>query len=98
MPETCASCRFWKEPGARSDYRDPVTGLRVRGESDEDFHARIAQWNALYGECDRPVFCPDEDKVSLDDPPPMVTRDGSEYMAILFTLHTFGCRAWEAKP
>lgn len=90
----CRTCRFWTRPEDRRDYRDPVHVYRPE-DTEAQHEERQQAWNSLYGECGKPVFCPTEDEVSLDDPPPMVTRDGSEYMATLFTLATFACRAWE---
>ena len=82
---TCADCKFWnaKGDGPSLHSKDWETEL-------ESAHRRCLK--ALHGNGDAA-----RSGLHLSDEP-MMTLDGSGYTASLFTLPTFSCAAFEARP
>lgn len=98
---TCATCRHWTPPSERTGYADAITYQGyiegqpyTRDLSDRAIEKTRAS-DVLYGECGAIELC---DDMPVDREPPLATvRDGSDYMATLFTQAEFGCALWAAK-
>jgi len=91
---TCASCRHWNHP--RTDFRDAVRMVdREGGGTFDERHAEQVEADRQYGLCGT-IDLPPERKPG-DQLPLAVAKDGSDYMANLYTLPAFGCAMWEPK-
>lgn len=90
----CGSCRHWRPPEERDDFRQvlrvyPIDGDydRVRGISDTV--------DRMFGTCGAIQL---GDEIREDEAIPFaVTKDGSDYMADLFTRREFGCALHEPR-
>lgn len=97
---TCATCKHWTQPTARTGYADALTytGVATVGETwtpelSDRASSRTKEADLLYGECGAITLCAD---MSLDEDAPLATvRDASDYVATLFTQAAFGCAMWE---
>lgn len=96
MSGTCSTCVHWKPPTERDGFGD---ALPLHGYSNAADWGRIQtrqrEVDRLFGEC-REIRLRDD--MTVDDPVPLATvRDGSDYMAPLYTQAEFGCALWSER-
>lgn len=97
MANNCGTCNNWDklEPVA---WYNAYAMRNVRGETYEELEARMVKTNSLYGVCHGVASLPEDPYDGPPITPPLaVTRDGSDYMATLFTQASFGCVLWAEK-
>lgn len=96
MTNMCGTCKYWEHP--RTDFTQVVRLHTPYLGDDEQYdrqqeraHEQSQFWDKAYGKCAKVEMGPVEDHPI----PQAVVLDGSEYMAELFTLESFGCILWE---
>lgn len=92
---TCVTCTHWKPPSERDGYGNAVTIHRIY-PSPEYEAALQAEHDAdrAYGECQAINLQAGTDLPFGSPLPLAVARDGSDYMATLYTQAEFGCALW----
>lgn len=89
MNKTCGTCKFWEHP--RTDFTQVVRLPTHVVPYDPEDTTGSNFWDRQYGKCAAVEMGPVEEHPI----PQAVVLDGSEYMAELFTLESFGCTLWE---
>jgi hypothetical protein len=92
----CGSCAHWLRNTERTDFSSAVSFHDDEPWNlDEEETSRSAIDEKKFGLCSKITEGWD---LSVKDPTPLaVTRDGSEYLASLYTQGEFGCVLWEAE-
>lgn len=91
--QVCATCAHWKPPTERDGFGDAITINVYSNSADwERIQTRQHEVDRLFGECREIRLRTD---MEVDDPVPLATvRDGSDYLATLYTQAGFGCAMW----
>jgi len=96
----CGSCEHWRAPSERDGYQSALHVVPrggYSGRTQEEFaQAREVKdrVDRCFGEC-RAI---ELTEVEVGSHVPLaVVRDGSDYMAVLYTQETFGCAMYEAR-
>lgn len=94
----CVTCKHWLPPGQRNDFR---TAVRFDDDTWSDEvndgqggYVRGDEADKMFGECQQVQM---GDALGPGEPPLAVVRDGSDYLAILYTQADFGCALWESR-
>lgn len=82
-----------------SSWRASIRLKPLDGEDPygEEIEARQHAAEARYGECQTIDLLDTYEAADADSVPVAFTKDGSDYMASLYTRDDFGCTLWEAR-
>jgi len=97
----CGSCRHWDHAGPHTGWAMNFTLKPLPGAGpsykDESTERRQRDAEARYGLCKVIDLLDGYDPIDEADLPLAFCKDGSDYMAHLYTRAEFGCAMWEAE-